>query len=250
MTQRSVDLRSRRLMIGFPTYDGKLPITSALALSQLTSASQAHGFALQFSYISGCSIITKARNAIAHRFLQSDCTDLLFIDADIHFTPADVLRTLALSEGRDIVAGAYPRRAEDVKFFTDVHYPLELEDGLLRVERVGTGFMLIRRHVFEQLQADHPEWRFWVNTEQTHHTAFFDFKTTPEGYIGEDYLFCDRARAAGFKVWIDPEVNLGHYGSTEFTGHFGEQVVIPLLAKARTPAEPVQLELPLEVTNG
>lgn len=227
--ERSVDLRTRRLMVAIPCYDGKLNIHAAFALSQLTSISQIYGFGLQLAHISGCSIITKARNALVNRFMRSDCTDLLFIDADINFKPEDVLRILALSDDKDIVAGAYPRRADDKRFFTDIHDPLEFSDGLLRVERVGTGFMLVRRHVFEALEAAHPEWKFWVNTENAHYTAFFDFKQTPEGYIGEDYLFCDRARTAGFKVWMDPDINLGHFGSTEFTGNFREQVVTPLL---------------------
>lgn len=227
--ERSVDLRARRLMVAIPCYDGKLNVHAAFALAQLASLSSTYGFGVQLAHISGCSIITKARNALAHRFLQSDCTDLLFVDADINFTPQDVLRILALSGDKDIVAGAYPRRAEDKCFFTDIHEPLEFSDGLLRVERVGTGFMLIRRHVFEKLDEIHPEWKFWVNTDQVHHTAFFDFKTTSEGYIGEDYLFCDRASEAGFSIWLDPDINLGHFGSTEYTGNFREQVVKPLL---------------------
>ena len=233
MSERSVDLRTRRLMVAIPCYDGKLNVQAAFALSQLTSLSQTYGFGLQLAHMSGCSIITKARNALAHRFLASDCTDLLFIDADINFKTEDVLRILALSQDKDVVAGAYPRRADDAKYFTDVHYPLTLDDGLLRVERVGTGFMLIRRHVLEKLEALHPEWKFWVNTENVHYTAFFDFKQTPEGYIGEDYLFCDRVRAAGFKVWLDPDINLGHFGSTEFTGNFRELVLTPLLEQDR-----------------
>lgn len=216
-------------MVAIPCYDGKLNIQAACQIAQLTNAANKYGFSIQLTYIAGCSIITKARNALAHRFMQSDATDLLFVDADINFTCEDVLRIMALSADKDVVAGAYPRRADDKKFFTDIYYPLELTDGLLRVERVGTGFMLIRRHVLEKLEADHPEWKFWVNTEQTHHTAFFDFMQTSEGYIGEDYLFCNRACAAGFKIHLDPEINLGHFGSTEYTGHFGEQVLKPLL---------------------
>jgi hypothetical protein len=227
--ERSVDLRNRKLMVAIPCYDGKVNVHAAFQLAALMPAIARYGVSVQLAHIAGCSIITKARNALAHMFMQSDCTDLLFVDADINFKVEDVLRIVALSGDKDVVAGAYPRRADDKKFFTDIHYPLELADGLLRVERVGTGFMLIRRHVLEKLEADHPEWKFWVNTEQAHHTAFFDFKQTAEGYIGEDYLFCDRARAAGFKIYIDPEINLGHFGSTEFTGHFGDQVVKPLL---------------------
>lgn len=37
-------------------------------------------------------------------------------------------------------------------------------------------------------------------------------------YLSEDYYFCQKARKAGMKVWMLPWINLGHYGSIEFTG--------------------------------
>ena len=166
--------------------------------------------------------------------MESDCTEMLFIDSDIHFKHQDVLRIMALGSDRDVLCGSYPRRAADQKFFTDIHYNehggVELtENGLLRVDRIGTGFMFIRRHVIEKLIKDHPEWKYWVNVENKHHYSLFDFKVTPEGYMGEDYLFCDRVTEAGFKIYVDPEINLGHFGNTEFTGHFGKQVLQPMI---------------------
>ena len=71
-----------------------------------------------------------------------------------------------------------------------------------------------------------------MDVEKCHHYSFFDFLVTPEGYMGEDYLFCDRVRAEGMKVYLDSEINLGHYGTTEFTGHFGEQVLKPMIENA------------------
>ena len=36
---------------------------------------------------------------------------------------------------------------------------------------------------------------------------------TREGeFWGEDYVFCRRARQAGFKIWIDPSIKLDHAG--------------------------------------
>ena len=231
--EKSFSVQGRRLMLAIPAYDGKLNISAAFALPQLALDSLSYGFHMQLSHISGSSIITRARNALVDRFMKSDCTDLLFIDADINFKPHDVLRLLALSGDKDVVCGAYPRRGGKTSFFTDIDYDdagqVTFDDGLLRVRRVGTGFMLIRRHVLEKLIELHPEWRYHVDTEDTHHYAVFDFKATPQGYTGEDYLFCDRVREAGFKVHLDPETNLGHYGSQEFTGNFQKEVVEPFL---------------------
>jgi hypothetical protein len=90
-----------------------------------------------------------------HEFLKSDATDMLFIDSDVIATPEDILRLLAQSTDKDIVAGAYPRRATDKKFFADLYWneneDLEFDGSLMRVKRVGTGFMLIRRHVIEKM---------------------------------------------------------------------------------------------------
>lgn len=234
MPDKGYSLHGRRLMIAIPAYDGKISITAAFQLPQLALVAQKHGFQVHLAHMSGCSIITRARNSLVNQFLESDCTELLFIDSDINFTADDVLRIMALGGDKDIVAGAYPRRAKDQKFFVDIHFNehggVELtEEGLLRVDRIGTGFMFIRRHVFDTLRDIHPEWKYWVDVENKHHYSFFDFKVTPEGYMGEDYLFCDRAVAAGFKVWIDPDINLGHFGSTEFTGNFAQQVVKPMI---------------------
>ena len=49
------------------------------------------------------------------------------------------------------------------------------------------------------------------------------------GYIGEDFLFCDRARELGFEVWIDPSITLGHMGVQEYTGNFGNDVLYPMI---------------------
>lgn len=237
-TEKRVMLAGRKLMIAIPAYDGKLNIQAAFELPQLALRAQRHGFQIQLVHMSGCSIITRARNSLVNQFMESDCTDFLFIDADIRFKADDVIRLLALSSGKDVVAGPYPRRAKDQMFFCDIAYNehggVELtEEGLMRVDRIGTGFMLVRRHVFETLKEQHPEWKYWVDVENTHHYAFFDFAVTPEGYIGEDYLFCDRARAAGFGIYIDTNINLGHYGSTEFVGNFAEQVVKPMIENAQ-----------------
>lgn len=241
-TEKRVSLAGRKLMLAIPAYDGKLNIAAAFELPQLALMAQKYGFQIQLVHLSGCSIITRARNSLVNQFMDSDCTDFLFIDADIRFKAQDVIRIMALGGDKDVLAGPYPRRAKDQMFFCDIWYNehggVDLtEEGLLRVKRIGTGFMMVRRHVFEALKERHPEWKYWVDVENTHHYAFFDFAVTPEGYVGEDYLFCDRVHEAGFKVYIDTELNLGHYGSTEFVGNFAEQVIKPMIENAQQAME-------------
>lgn len=231
--EKSFSVAGRRLMVAIPAYDGKLNIKSAFALANLAAQTAQAGVTLYLTQVSGCSLITKARNMLVADFLASDATDLLFVDADVIITADDVMRLLALSGDKDITAGAYPRRSKDKKFFTDLHFTddgkLEFADGMLRVKRIGTGFMLIRRHVLETLRDRHPEWRCYNNVLERDEHAIFDFEIKDGEYYGEDYTFCNRAAEEGFTVHLDTDINLPHVGTEEFASHFGEEVLKPLI---------------------
>jgi len=220
------------LFIGIPAYDGKLNIKTAFALAQLMPKAMSFGVSVTLSDLSNCSIITMARNALVHEFLKTDCTELLFIDADVVVNADDILRLMAQSGNMDVTAGAYPRRAKDAKFFADVYHDengnLEFEGSLMRLKRAPTGFMLIQRHVIEQLVEDHPEWTYEKSpTEKM--SAVFDFAIVDGTYVGEDYLFCDRVLEAGFKVYIDVDISLPHVGQEVYERNFREEVVMPML---------------------
>lgn len=234
------DISGRKLMIAIPCYDGKVNIKTAFALAQLIPLAETHGVTIQLSQISGCSLITKARNMLAATFLASDCTDLLFVDADVIINPDAVLRLLALSTDKDVTSGMYPRRGADRKFFLDFYTnednELEFDPyGMLRVKNTATGFMLIRRHVLEHMVAKHPEWQYKNDVQNRTETALFDLQILDGEYYGEDYLFCIRARADGFKVYIDPSISLPHIGTEEFTRDFEEDVLKPMIAQHCTP---------------
>jgi hypothetical protein len=242
--QKRVDLNGRRLFIGIPCYDGKVNVKTAFAIAQLMPMAMQLGIKVYLSDLSNCSLITMARNALVSEFLKTDATELLFIDADVVVKPDDILRLMAQSSGKDITAGAYPRRLKEKKFFADLYWTedgdVEMDGSMLRVERVGTGFMMIQRHVLETMVAAHPEWKYEDKKGDSY--AVFDFTLKDGHYLGEDYLFCDRARELGFTVHIDAEISLPHIGSMEFTSNFAEEAVMPLLESIR--------KRKLQVVNG
>ncbi len=246
-TEKSINLAGRRLMVCVPAYDSKLNIDSAFALANLAVKSGNLGIKLYLSHVSGCSLITKARNGLVADFLESDADSMLFLDADVVANADDILRLFALSLDKDITAGIYPRRGSDRKFFLDYHLDdkgaLEFDaNGLLRISRIGTGFMMIQRHVLETMIANHPEWSYFNNVDNRTDSAIFDLQIVNGEYYGEDYLFCDRAAADGFTVFLDPSISLPHIGSEKFTRNFEEDVLKPLLEQHCTPV--------LKVVNG
>lgn len=233
--EKRVSLEGRSIFIGIPTYDGKLSIKLAYTLAALMPMALKHGITVKLGHVSGCSIITMARNMLVEQFLKSDCTELLFIDADVIPQPEDILRLVAQSGDKDVTAGMYPRRAKDRKFFLDFYLneegDLEFDSAMMRANRVGTGFMLIRRHVIEQIAERSDKYLGQDGVGQV--ANVFEFSMLDGKFVGEDYTFCDKAIATGFKVWVDVEICLPHVGVEEFTNDFKNEVVAPLIQELR-----------------
>ena len=230
MLRKEYTLAGRKIFIALPAYDHKVSIKLAISLARLAQMVGEHGITIAIGSICGCSVVSKARNLLADEFLSTDCTDLLFIDADINFEPEDVLRLLAWSSQYGITAGVPRTRKKNGNYIItldekDGGQLITDEMGCVKAKRVATAFMMVQRQVFETLRDAHPEWRYHDTNSGKTLTAFFDFLVTPEGYVGEDYLFCDRAHAHGFEVWVDPTIKLGHMGVIEYEGDFERDAI-------------------------
>lgn len=234
--EKGYDLAGRSLFIALPAYDFKVSLKLAISLARVAQAAPQHGIDIHIGSVCGCSVVSRARNLLTKDFLETECTDLIFIDADINFAPEDVFRLMAWTTDpkKGIVAGVPRVRGEERIYITSLEYDDNQEltmnsMGLVRAERVATAFMMVRRDVFETLVEAHPDWTYYDKKSDRMLPAIFDFKLTEEGYMGEDFLFCDRAREVGFEVWIDPTIKLGHMGVQEFLGDFGKDVLYPMI---------------------
>lgn len=233
--QQSYDLSGRSIFIALPAYDFKVSLKLAVSLARFTQMAPRHGIDVQIGSICGCSVVSRARNMLVRDFLDSPCTELLFIDSDINFEPEAIIRLMAWgSDPKKGIVAAVPRvRDTNKTYIADLAYDnnqLTMNGmGLVKGERVATAFMWVNRKVFEDLIEANPDWTYWDKRAGRDLSAVFDFKVEREGYIGEDFLFCDRARAAGYEVWIDPTITLGHMGVQEYLGNFGEDVLMPMI---------------------
>lgn len=241
--EKGFDLAGRSIFIALPAYDFKVSLKLAVSLARFAQMAPRHGIDVQIGSICGCSVVSRARNLLVKDLLDSHCTELLFIDSDINFEPEAIFRLMAwgADEKKGIVAAPPRIRDTNLRYIADLDHDengeLTMNNmGLVRAERVATAFMWVNRKVFEDLVESHPEWSYYDTRADKTLSAVFDFKVTPEGYIGEDFLFCDRAREAGYEVWIDPTITLGHMGVQEYTGNFGNDVLYPMVVPQKETA--------------
>jgi hypothetical protein len=254
------ELRKHKIFVGTPMYGAQCAGTYTKATADLATMMAANQIPIQFYYLFNESLVQRARTYIVDEFLRSDCTHLLFIDADIAFNPRDILGLLAVNLSDpakyNIVTAPYPKKAiawEKVQKAAAAgmadENPFELENYAadfvfnpvgpqksfkltepMEVGEAGTGFMLIARETFTTFAEAYPDLSYkpdHARTEQfdgNHEIhAYFDCIIDPDTkrYLSEDYFFCKKSRQAGLKVWMCPWMSLQHVGTYIFKGSLG-----------------------------
>jgi hypothetical protein len=113
-------------------------------------------------------------------------------------------------------------------------------NGFTRVRYAGTGFLMIRRHVFEKMCA-HPAYaslRFFREHSldalagSRNRFALFECMIDPATgtYLSEDFAFCKRWTDIGGEIWADLESRLDHVGPSVYHGDVSSQFAAPALA--------------------
>jgi hypothetical protein len=170
------------------------------------------------------SLVCRARNNLVAKFLANPAaTHLMFVDADIAWDPEDLLRMVLHDKG--VVCGAYPMKTEPIKYVLNVLKGAKHSYPLYEVSTSGTGFMLIKREIIEELIAalPHLKYRDSLNLGERFEPymyALFDTVIDENGhYLSEDWTFCKRVREVLKKpIWVDSEVKLDHIGTHRFKG--------------------------------
>ena len=227
-----------------PCY-GDMKVETCVSLMDTFSTLGGSGIECKFKSVKS-SLVTHGRNLLTAGFLDSEFDYMLFVDADVEFSPEAVMRMLVPE--KDIICTPY-RNKEDpwvdrysVKFNNNDNIKI-LEWDLVEIEEGPAGLMLIHRRVFEKLMKEYPELKIKFN-EVTREKMnkeigakddaidrymynFWDttFRLDIGEWKGEDLAFCERAKNAGFKIYANLDSWTTHHGSYGWKGRFGDYLV-------------------------
>src|SRR5262245_6744664 len=210
----------------------------AVALAATAQALTVAGIRFDIETLQGCCHVDDARNVLIRNFLQSRCTDLFFVDADIGWQPNNVVRLLKLPG--DIVGGVYCHKSDQETYpfhaFEGESRPNEF--GLFPMPKVATGFLRIRRPVIEALyEREQAKARLmWLDGDGERLSRRPVARICERGFVKElgldhlsrteasqsgDYILCLKARSLGFQICADPDMAFNHSGEKTWHGHFG-----------------------------
>ena len=230
-------LRQTRVHICMPCYGGMLTESTFMSFIKWSNTARQLGIEWTMETMTNESLITRARNTLTAKFLTNpDSTHLMFIDADIGWEPWHLL--VLLDRDVDVIGGLYPMKSLPIKWCVNGFEGAEEgENGLQEVTKTGTGFLLIKKHVFEKLKS-HPAVKPFKNDIglpaelDPHMKTYFDTAVRENRYYSEDWMFCENWRDIGGKVWVDKRVLLRHTGTYVFDYAAQEQVYKELHAMA------------------
>jgi hypothetical protein len=244
-------LAGKKLFVMTPMYGGQCMGMYMKSCLDLQAICIQYGVEIKFSFLFNESLIQRARVYGVDEFLRSDCTHMMFIDADVGFNAIDILAMLVLD--KEIIGAPYPKKSINWNNIKKAIVknpnidPTELEklggdivfnpahgtnsfnvSEPLEVMEVGTGMMLIRREVFDKFKAAYPRYEYtpdhigtanFGGSRKIH--SYFNVEIDPVSnrLLSEDYAFCQQSRAIGIKIWLAPFINCTHTGTYTFQGN-------------------------------
>ena len=222
-------LKTTRVHICMPCYGGMLTESTFMSYIKWANACRQLGIDWTVETMTNESLISRARNTLTAKFLTTPgSTHLMFIDADIGWEPWHLL--VMLDRRVDVIGGLYPMKSLPVKWCVNgIPGQEEGNDHLVEVTKTGTGFMLIKREVFEKLD-QHPAVRHFNNDIglpeelNQHMKTYFDTAVRENRYYSEDWTFCENWRDLGGKIYVDKRVLLKHTGTYVFDGATQEKL--------------------------
>lgn len=196
-----------KLSIVVPTRD-TVHSGFAFALSQLIKATENAGVET-YLFFNSSTILLNQREQLVKSSIGVGSDYILWLDSDMTFPSTTALRLL--SHQIDIVGCNYKKRsipqnpvAYKKLYDWDSWLPLDIDEGLVEVEGVGMGCLLMKSNVFDKL--DKPYFEFTYNQKD-------------DNWMGEDFQLLTKLRNIGYKVMIDTSLTheIGHLGIYEFT---------------------------------
>jgi hypothetical protein len=256
------------LAVYTPSLTGHFAYVYVATLIGLQRACVANGVGFSWGTVVGSSILPTARNRCCDRFMRSAATHMLFLDGDVGVDPQDILTMMALDLEFSTLPYSkrvvdWPRAVDAIQGVKNTNpqvlssllatpafdlpmdqkeIPAEIaEHGFVRVNHAATGAMLLKRSVFEKINAagladqiveainidpagsQGPDGYSVTGGPLNPMAEYFNYsKDSNNLFVGEDYTFCEKWRSLGGEIYMKITAKTIHTGEMNFEFDFNE----------------------------
>ena len=191
----------KKIAIAIPSFD-TVHTDFAMSLALLVAKSQV-GRQLALINQKGANI-SQNRYLLTEKAIKLGCDKIFFMDSDMIFPP-DALVKLDEAD-KDIIGCNYPRHNAPITCNCRDLNGKDVDPeakGIGEVGLIATGALLIKLDVLKKIG-------------KPYFHNFYEPKN--DSFVGEDFSFCMRARAEGYKIFCDFDLSqmIGHIGSVAY----------------------------------
>ena len=193
-----MEIAEKKVMIAVPAMDS-VPTHFAVSLYNLNKPCKT-----RLEVVSN-SLVYDARNMLAAKAIDDNCDYVLWLDSDMVFG-ADLLENLlSCADGKDFVSALQFKRVfpttptiytiddgkDQIRYKTRKEYP---KNQLFKIEASGFGVALTSTKLLKDVYDS------------------YGLPFSPNLGLGEDLIFCYRARQLGYELWCNSSIKIGHVG--------------------------------------
>jgi hypothetical protein len=247
------------LAILTPCYGGMCNSQYTLCLIDTIKLLENYGIVVKIFFLNNDSLVSRARNnLVGTAMLDKNITHFMFIDSDIIWNPIDIIKLLV--SDKQFIGGIYPKKTYKFdKIYSNpsvvtkwievknsispdvsdevivknnlVDYNLnylstnlQIVGNVVELKHIATGFMMLKREVFDLMIMAYPETKYIDDTgfvepkNSTFTYALFDTGVLDKHYLSEDWMFCERWRKINGSVYADISIDLTHIGTECYQG--------------------------------
>ena len=209
----SEEVQPRKVLIATPAYDGRLDVWYTNALVNTIRVAQANNIYVHPVFMSYDALIQRARNDLFALAVEGEYDDMIFIDSDMEWHPMWIMELLERKE--DVVGGTARKKTDDAEIYVAKTSDLTVhENGLIKCDGLGTGFVKLSREAFTALWEISPE---YTNEGKTRR-MICDVQVVDGQLYSEDTVLFKKLNELGFDCWLDPKMTCAHIGTKKFYG--------------------------------
>jgi hypothetical protein len=204
----------RKVLIATPAYDGRLDVWYTNSLVNTIRIAQANGIFVHPIFMSYDALIQRARNDLFALAIEGQYDDMIFIDSDMEWNPEWIMELLSRPE--DVVGGTARKKTDDAEIYVAKTQDLTThENGLIKCEGLGTGFVRLSRKAFTALWDISPEYQ----NEGKVRRMICDVQVVDGQLYSEDTVLFKKLNKLGFDCWLNPKMTCAHIGTKKFSGN-------------------------------
>lgn len=210
----------RRVMVATPAYDGRVDIHFADSVVNSVKLAAGMGIDLMPVYWPHEAILFHARNELFQMAVEHQVDDLVWIDSDQGWNPEDLIKLLSYDV--DVVGAPVRKKTLENELYNvranSANIPVDINTELLIIEGLGTGFIRLSKRAVNALWDTAGEY----NKDGRSCRMVFENMLKNGNLVSEDNVLCEKLKALGYVIHLDPQITCSHFGSVEFTGDFSQ----------------------------